>query len=51
MAVYLVVFGLLWQGDDIPYYPLYLLAGIACWIFFARRCNGARGRSWTAPIW
>jgi ABC-type polysaccharide/polyol phosphate export permease len=35
MAVYLVVFGLLWQGDDIPYYPLYLLAGIACWIFFS----------------
>ena len=34
MAVYLVVFGLLWQGDDIPYYPLYLLAGLACWIFF-----------------
>src|SRR3954454_16865963 len=35
MAVYLVVFRLLLQGDDIPYYPLYLLAGIACWIFFA----------------
>jgi ABC-type polysaccharide/polyol phosphate export permease len=34
MAVYLLVFGLLWQGDDIPYYPLYLLAGLACWIFF-----------------
>jgi ABC-type polysaccharide/polyol phosphate export permease len=35
MAVYLVVFGLLWQGKDIPYYPLYLLVGIACWGFFS----------------
>ena len=51
MAVYLVVFGLLWQGDDIPYYPLYLLAGIACWIFFARRSRPAQGRSSTAPTW
>jgi ABC-type polysaccharide/polyol phosphate export permease len=35
MAVYLVVFGLLWQGNTIPHYPLYLLAGLACWILFA----------------
>jgi len=43
MAVYLVVFGLLWQGNDIPYYPLYLLAGLACWIFFATSLQtGAR---------
>ena len=35
LAVYLLVFGLLWQGDDIPHYPLYLLAGLVCWIFFA----------------
>jgi ABC-type polysaccharide/polyol phosphate export permease len=36
MGVYLVVFGLLWQGDTTPpYYPLYLLAGLACWLFFA----------------
>ncbi len=43
MAVYLVVFGLLWQGDTIPYYPLYLLAGLACWIFFATSLQtGAR---------
>ena len=43
MAVYLVVFGLLWQGDDIPHYPLYLLAGLACWIFFATSLQtGAR---------
>ncbi len=43
MAVYLVVFGLLWRGTDIPYYPLYLLAGLACWIFFATSLQtGAR---------
>ena len=43
MAVYLVVFGLLWPGSDIPYYPLYLLAGLACWIFFATSLQaGAR---------
>src|SRR5213079_330215 len=35
MAVYLVVFSLLWRGADIPHYPLFLLAGLACWIFFA----------------
>jgi ABC-type polysaccharide/polyol phosphate export permease len=29
------VFGLLWKGGDIPHYPLYLLAGLACWIFFS----------------
>jgi ABC-type polysaccharide/polyol phosphate export permease len=43
MGVYLVVFGLLWRGDTIPYYPLYLLAGLACWIFFATSLQaGAR---------
>ena len=35
LGVYLVVFGLLWTGQTIPHYPLYLLAGLACWIFFA----------------
>jgi homopolymeric O-antigen transport system permease protein len=43
MAVYLVVFGLLWRGNTIPHYPLYLLAGLACWIFFATSLQtGAR---------
>jgi ABC-type polysaccharide/polyol phosphate export permease len=44
MGVYLVVFGLLWQGDTTPpYYPLYLLAGLACWLFFATSLQaGAR---------
>jgi lipopolysaccharide transport system permease protein len=34
LGVYLVVFGLLWKGGDIPHYPFYLLAGLACWTFF-----------------
>ena len=36
MAVYLLVFGvILDKSGGIPHYPLYLLSGIACWIFFA----------------
>jgi len=35
LAVYLVVFGLLFQNKSIPHYPVYLLAGLACWIFFS----------------
>jgi len=35
LGVYLVVFGLLWNGGTIRHYPLYLLAGLTCWIFFA----------------
>jgi ABC-type polysaccharide/polyol phosphate export permease len=35
MAVYLVVFGLLWSGKSIPHYPIYLLAGLVCWLLFS----------------
>ena len=35
LGVYLVVFGVLWTSQHIPHYPLYLLAGLACWIFFS----------------
>jgi ABC-type polysaccharide/polyol phosphate export permease len=35
LGVYLVVFGVLWPSRHIPHYPLYLLAGLACWLFFA----------------
>jgi len=35
MGVYLVVFGVIWsKNGGIPHYPLYLLAGITCWLFF-----------------
>jgi ABC-type polysaccharide/polyol phosphate export permease len=44
MAVYLVVFGILFQrNSSIAHYPLYLLTGLACWIFFATSLQtGAR---------
>ena len=35
LGVYLVVFGVLIKNGDIPHYPIYLLAGLACWIFFS----------------
>ena len=41
LGVYLVVFGLLWKGGTIRHYPLYLLAGLACWIFFATSLQAA----------
>lgn len=41
MGVYLVVFGLLWTGTKIPHYPLYLLGGIACWLFFSTSVDAA----------
>src|SRR5436190_20009357 len=41
MAVYLLVFGLLWKGNTVPHYPLFLLAGLACWIFFATSLQAA----------
>jgi ABC-type polysaccharide/polyol phosphate export permease len=33
MGVYLVLASLLWKGN-IPHYPLYLLTGLTCWLFF-----------------
>ncbi len=35
VGVYLLFFGVLWQQNKIPHYWLYLLAGVACWLFFA----------------
>ena len=35
LVVYLVVFGLIFPNKTIAHYPLYLLAGLACWIFFS----------------
>jgi ABC-type polysaccharide/polyol phosphate export permease len=34
MGVYLVLASLLWK-NSIPNYPLYLLTGLTCWLFFA----------------
>jgi ABC-type polysaccharide/polyol phosphate export permease len=35
LGVYLVVFEVLLKRGTTPHYPLYLLAGLACWIFFS----------------
>src|SRR6266705_4353950 len=35
LGVYLVVFGLIFPNKSIDHYPIYLLAGLACWIFFS----------------
>src|ERR1700712_497903 len=35
LGVYLVVFGLIFPNQNIPHYPIYLLSGLACWIFFS----------------
>jgi lipopolysaccharide transport system permease protein len=35
LGVYLVVFGLIFPSNGIAHYPIYLLAGLACWIFFS----------------
>jgi lipopolysaccharide transport system permease protein len=33
MGVYLVLASLLWR-NSVPHYPLYLLTGLTCWLFF-----------------
>jgi len=35
LGVYLLVFGVIFPSPKTPHYPLYLLAGLATWIFFA----------------
>jgi ABC-type polysaccharide/polyol phosphate export permease len=35
LGVYLVLFGLLIKTGTTRHYPIYLLAGLACWIFFS----------------
>ena len=38
------------KATTIPHYPLYLLSGLACWVFFATSLQtGARARWSTAP--
>jgi ABC-type polysaccharide/polyol phosphate export permease len=34
MGIYFLVFAVLWKGEDVPHYPLYLLTGLSMWIFF-----------------
>jgi lipopolysaccharide transport system permease protein len=42
MGIYVLVFSLLWRvTDEIPHYPLYLLTGLAAWIFFSTSLQAA----------
>ncbi len=41
MAIYVLVFSLLWKVVDIEHYPLFLLAGLAVWIFFSSSATAA----------
>src|SRR5215813_12176213 len=41
LGVYLLVFGVIFPSPKTPHYPLYLLAGLACWIFFATSMQSA----------
>jgi len=41
MGIYVLVFSSLWKVADIPHYPLYLLAGLAVWIFFSASLTSA----------
>jgi len=43
MAIYALVSSFLWHVVDLPHYPLYLLTGLAVWIFFSTSLQaGAR---------
>ena len=50
MAIYLLVFSLLWKVSTIDHYPLFLLCGLAVWIFVSVVADGRRrGRCSTTP--
>src|SRR5712691_10771502 len=51
MGVYLLVFHVLWRGSNVPHYSLYLLAGLASWVFFATTLQaGSRAMLDNAPL-
>ncbi len=35
MGIYFLVFAVLWKGQQVPHYALYLLTGLTIWIFFS----------------
>lgn len=41
MGIYVLVFSLLWQIVEIEHYPLFLLSGLAVWIFFSTSLQAA----------
>ena len=48
MGIYVLVFSVLWKATDIEHYPLYLLVGLALWLFFSASLTTGRGRWSTA---
>ena len=51
MGVYLLVFHVLWRAANVPHYSLYLLAGLAPWVFFATTVQaGSRAMLDNAPL-
>jgi ABC-type polysaccharide/polyol phosphate export permease len=51
MGDYLLVFQVLWRAANIPHYSLYLLAGLATWVFFATTVQaGSRAMLDNAPL-
>lgn len=51
MGVYLLVFHYLWRATPIPHYTLYLLGGLASWVFFSTTLQGgARAMVDNAPL-
>lgn len=51
MGVYLFVFHYMWRTTQVGYYPLYLLAGLAPWVFFATSLQtGASAMVSAAPL-
>lgn len=43
VAVYTLVFSILWRAVDIPHYPLFILSGLAVWTFFQSATQAAGG--------
>jgi ABC-type polysaccharide/polyol phosphate export permease len=41
MGIYVLVFSLLWRVTSIDHYPLFLLSGLAVWIFFSTSLTAA----------
>jgi ABC-type polysaccharide/polyol phosphate export permease len=41
MGIYVLVFSALWKAVDIDHYPLFLLSGLAVWIFLSSSLTGA----------
>lgn len=51
MGAYTVVFSVIWDAVDVGYYPLFLLAGLAPWVFFSTALQSAtRSLLLSAPL-